>query len=265
MERYHHAPLHLPLIRTRETSLGKPLISDTVMHGMYAAMQHLVAEKRGPEFAADLPRAARGILQDEPEAVLAALFSQLHRRDTVVIQGANPLAQTAVDAWFGHTGAPTLHQLQTDAEECAAIATGVALRIRDKTVVPRDAQSEHRVQPVVVTLVRGFPPLTSVLRLVQQHDLALLLVVGGEPESRADAQRRLHSTSVPILPVDRSDAVAVCRVLQECLLRARNGWGGAVVHATRLPGSQAPLKLMQQHLEKRGLMASTDLDGAGHG
>ena len=212
-----------------------------------------------------LSRADRAAMKDEPEAVLAALFSQLHRRDSVVTQGANPLAQTAVDAWFAHTGGPTLHPLQASAETCAAIAAGMALRIHDKAFVFNEAETARRAQPVVVALLRGFPPLVSVLQLIEQHDLAFVLVTSGEPEPRADAQRRQQSMGVPVMPVDRTDGVAVCRVLQECLLRARNGWGGAIIHAAHVPGAQNPLALMRQHLQKRGLLNAVGVDEVEHG
>lgn len=245
----------------QEMSLGKPLITDAAMSGMYRTMQHIVAERHSTGFAADLPKAVRSALQQEPEAVLAALFSQVHRRDTVLAEGPNPLVQTAADTWFPHTGAPTLHAVQGSAEECAGIAAGMALRVADKAATqPGDVHAADRPRPVIIALLRGFSPLISVLQLVQQYDLALLLVVSGEPESRADAQRRMLSTTVPIMPVDRADAVAVCRVMQECLLRARSGWGGAVIHAAPLPGSQDALTLMSQHLEKRGLVSHAGPD-----
>ena len=234
--------------------MGKPLISDIAMRGMYRSMQHLAAEQRSAQFALHLPRALRGVLLRDPIAVPAALFSQLHRRDTVLTEGDNPLVQTAQDTWFAHAGAPAVHATHGSAEACAAIAAGMALRIADRAARQHgDTSAGQSALPVVVALLRSFPPLSPVLQLLQQHDLALLLVVGGESDSRADAQRRTQSTTVPILSVDRADAVALCRVLQECLLRARNGWGGAVIHATQLPLLQDPLLLMRQHLEKRSL------------
>lgn len=226
-------------------------------------MQHLAVEKRNAQVASALPRADRAALQHEQEAVLAAVFSQVHRRDTVITQGSGLLAQTAADAWFAHTGAPMLHAVQADAETCASLAAGCALRIHDRLAVQGDAETERRSQPVVIALLQGFSPLLSITHLVQQHDLALVVVASGDMESRAAAQRRQHSTGVPTMPVDRADAVAVCRVVQECLLRARNGWGGAVVHAAPFPGALNPLALIRQHLQRRGLLRAVDLDETG--
>lgn len=210
-----------------------------------------------PGFAADLPQAQRVLLQQQSVALLSALLSQLHRRDTVLMPGDDRLLRTAAEAWFPHGNGPALHALGSSDEECAAVAAGMALRIADWTrPAASGAAAKTTPMPVVIALLNGFPRMPSLLRLVQQHDLALLLFAGGPLVPRAKAQKDLRSTGVPILPVDCADAVAVCRVTQECLLRARNGWGGAVIHATSMPGSVDALGLLAQHLAKRGLEVS---------
>ncbi|MEK6398266.1 MAG: hypothetical protein V4734_09290, partial [Terriglobus sp.] len=81
-----------------------------------------------------------------------------------------------------------------------------------------------------------------------------LVLVKGEAEPRALAEKRMKSTKVPILPVDAGDAVAVCRVMQESLLRARNGWGGAVIHAITMPGENDAVAGMEERLRARGIL-----------
>ncbi len=221
------------------------------MRGMYETMQRMRAAKRNPETVPGTSRADRAALQAQPESLLAALLSQVHRRDTLLTQGSNPLFTTALSGFFAD-GAPrpTVHACPGSDEECAAIAAGMALRYAD--TVRGDG-----ARPVTIAVLEGFPPLKGVLQLVQERDLSLLLVVRGQPESRADAQRRLLGTKVPVLPVDEADAVAICRVAQETLLRARNGWGGAVIHAIPMTPVADPLVLLRQHLEKRGLVKPT--------
>ena len=227
--------------------MGQPLISDAVLRGMYTSAKRLRSAAAVRGFAADLPQAQRTALVRQPVAVLAALLSQLHRRDTVLVPGDARLLQLATEVWFPQGNGPTLHALQCGEEECAAVATGMALRIADW------ARPAAGTEPA---LLNGLPSLPTLLRLVQERDLALLLFAGGAMEPRAKAQQRLLPNGVPVLPVDCADAVAVCRVTQECLLRARNGWGGAVIHAAALPGSVDPLDLLAQHLAKRGLQAT---------
>ena len=236
-------------------AVGQPLISDAVLQGMYTVAKRLRSTSEAPGFAADLPKAQRALLLKQPVAVLAALLSQLHQCDTVLVAGDARLLRLAAEISFPRGNGPALHALQSPDEECVAVATGMALRIADVT---RGAAGTASAQqgtpcPVVVALLSGFPPLPTLLRLIQDRDLPLLLFARGDAEPRAKAERRLLSTGVPILPTDCADAVAVCRVTQECLLRARNGWGGAVIHAAPLPGSLDPLKLLEQHLAKRGL------------
>jgi hypothetical protein len=222
--------------------MGKPLISDAAMRGMFATMQQLRVTKheiRG------LSRADKAALQLESEAMPAAVLSQLNRRDMLVTEGTQPLFVTARQAWFNEEGAaPPLVTCSDSSEECAAVAAGIAIK-----------QSRTGTQkPVVVAVLRSFPALTGVLKLMEEHTLSLLVIVQGEAESRTDTNRRAAATKVPILGVDDQDAVAVCRVMQESMLRARNGWGGAVIHATQLPGAPDGLEGMRQRMERRGLL-----------
>ncbi len=223
--------------------MGKPLISDAAMRGMFETMQQLRATKREVR---GLSRVTRAALQTESEALPAAMLSQINRRDTLVTEGTQPLFEAARRAWFPDEAAsPTLIVCGGEAEECAAVAAGIALK-----------QSRAGTQkPVVVAVLRTFPALTGVLQLIEQHTLSLLVIVQGEAESRVESNRRAAATKVPILGVDDSDAVAVCRVMQESMLRARHGWGGAVIHATQLPGAPDGLEGMRQRMERRGLLA----------
>ncbi len=233
--------------------MGKPLISDAALRGMYEAMQRIRAAKRQ---VGDHTRAERSALQAEPEALLVALLSELRRRDTLLTEGPRSILQTALSAYFPIGNAPAVHTCNGTVEECAAMAVGMALRtagkLSGKNVQPGSGDQPPR--PVVIALLSQLSAWKGTLTLIQEHDLPVLLIAGGEAESRADAQRRLQSTRVPIMPVDRCDAVAICRVMQECLLRARNGWGGAVIHAAPMPGSSDPLLLLRQHMDKRGLL-----------
>ena len=225
--------------------MGKPLISDAAMRGMFETMQRLSILKREIR---GLPRAEKAELQTEPEALPAALLSQIHRRDTLLTEGAQPLLEAARSSWFPDAdAAPPLFPCTGSSDECAAVAAGMAMKLPVTSSVNR---------PVVVAVLRSFPALAGVLPLIQKHDLALLVVVQGEPESRVDSNRRMASTKVPILPVDDTDAVAICRVMQESMLRARHGWGGAVIHATRLPGAPDGIEGMRQRMQRRGLLDS---------
>ena len=228
--------------------MGKPLISDAAMRSMYATMQQLRIAKRNRTLTEGLSRADRAAMTAQPEALHAALLSQMHRRDTLLTEGEDPLAAAAVAAYFPIEVA-SLHTVVCpgSGEECAAVAAGMAMK---------QAETARATGPraVTVALLREYPPLDGVLALITQKDLPLIVVARSEPLTRADAQRRTLGTKVPTLPVDDADAVAVCRVVQESMLRARNGWGGAVIHATRLIGAPDALAGMEHRLRVRGLL-----------
>jgi hypothetical protein len=226
--------------------MGKPLISDATMRGMYDTMLRLRAAKREIR---GLSRADKAELQMQPEALAAAVLSQMHRRDTLVTEGAMPLFEAARFSWFpdadaGVHAALPLIACEGSAEESAALAAGIAMK---------PSVATHN-RPVVVAVLRSFPALAGVLKLMEVQGFSLLVIVQGEAESKVDMNRRIASTKVPIMPVDDSDAVAVCRVMQESMLRARNGWGGAVIHAVRMPGAPDGVEGMRERLERRGLL-----------
>ena len=236
--------------------MGKPLISDAAMRSMYTTMQQLRMIKRDRTASESLSRSERAAMQAQPEALHAALLSQMHRRDTLLTEGDDPLATAAVASYFP-VEVSSLHTVVCPGtgEECAAVAAGMALK-------QAETARANGVHPVTVALLREYPALHGVLSLIEQHQLPLLIVVRSEPLTRADSNRRMQGTKVPILPVDDADAVAVCRVVQESMLRARNGWGGAVIHATRLAGAPDALAAMEQRLRVRGLLPQSDVSVA---
>lgn len=223
---------------------------------MYRTVEDLRRIKRTAGFAAELGKDQRAALLQQPEALLAALLSQLHRRDTVLVEGGTQLLQASMGKWFTPGTEPRLHSVPGSSAQCASIAAGMALRIADWA---RPATTKHGSsdlpQPVIVALLRSFPADPTLFALLHRHDLSVVLLVESEPQTRADAQARLTATPVPLMPVDSSDAVALCRVTQECLLRARNGWGSAIIQVTAMPNSGDPLALLARHMQTRSLTA----------
>ena len=226
--------------------MGKPPISDAAMRKMYDTMNSLRQARRDAAMWKGVPRDVRATAMAEPESLLAGIFSQLHRRDTIVTAGELPLLKTAIASYFPVSVASlrTVACNGTD-EECASVAAGMALRSIDPARDPK---------PVTVAILQSFPALVGTLKLIESNDLPLLIIVKGEAEARAVVEKRMKSTKVPILPVDASDAVAVCRVMQETTLRARNGWGGAVIHAIAMPGEADAVAGMEERMRRRGLI-----------
>lgn len=226
--------------------MGKPLISDAEMRGMYSTMLRLRAAKREPAVLAGLSRAERAGVVAQPESLLAALVFQLRSSDTLVTHGNDPLPKVALS----HLALDREQVNSTGtAAECAALATGMAMR-------KRNSASHKGLLPITVALLADYPSLAADLPLIARHHLALLIIVQSPADTRAATEARNRATTVPVLPVDDSDAVAVCRVLQESLLRARQGLGGTVLHAVRMQPAPDAVAGMEERLRRRGLLPS---------
>ncbi len=84
-----------------------------------------------------------------------------------------------------------------------------------------------------------------VLRVASDGDLPLVIVAAGA------AEVPLASRAVPVIPVDAADAVAIYRVAQESLLRARAEGGVAVIECVRTGAD--PVALLARQLTARGI------------
>ena len=86
-------------------------------------------------------------------------------------------------------------------------------------------------------------------------ELPLMMVVlprwKGE-ESAMDLCREARTREVPGLPVDSGDAVAIYRVAQESLVRARADGGAALIEGVKMPGVDAVAGL-GNYLSRRGV------------
>jgi len=114
------------------------------------------------------------------------------------------------------------------------------------------------------------PGWQDALAWAQQAELPLLLVCadasGGKPSRRSKIAPVLdwaaitlfsRRTKLPVISVDGEDAVAVYRVMQECVLRTRLGAGPAVIWAVMSPApqtlerAQLPLARLRQYMSAR--------------
>ena len=112
-----------------------------------------------------------------------------------------------------------------------------------------------------VTLVFGGPGIASLdglraaLAYAAQHKLGIVFVI----ETAADADlSNAHNTNTLGLygiPVDGNDVVAIYRVAQEAIHRARRGVGPTLIDCKPWPldGPADPLRRLEQALESRGL------------
>lgn len=155
----------------------------------------------------------------------------------------------------------------SDARERLRIAMGAALALkalkRDNIVV---AYAGHRE-------LRG-SAWKKVLSTAAMLELPIIFVVlpaaqGHKNSSDTIVCPKARSCGVPCIPVDSADAVALFRVAQESLGRARGGDGPVVIeclsytHQGRTVARHDPLTQMRSFLLERKVCDSDWLDAAG--
>jgi len=124
----------------------------------------------------------------------------------------------------------------------------------------------------LATTTASEPGWADTLAYAQHARLPLLVAVADPTAGRAGRSpnaltlpaisKVAKKLKLPVLPVDGEDAVAVYRVMQECLLRARLGEGPAVIWGILTPQSKGaklgrsaqPIARMEKYLAVRGLL-----------
>ena len=191
-------------------------------------------------------RSAAATAGSWPIALLAATLLQLRSEDLLVTAGDLPLAITALRSAQQSSFHPDLlpFSLACPPESAAAVAAGYALAQSHAT-----RPGDHA--PLTVVMLHAGMAQADALQIAGKQQLPLLMILRDEPgKPRPPLSAPQH---VEVVPVDAEDAVAVCRVVQESTLRARNRWGAVVLRAVTLPGSNDPIAAFEAHLERRGL------------
>lgn len=204
------------------------------------------------------------------EALLAATSIHLLEGDLL---SASPKDQTA-----GHLA----HVGRKPSENGSLVATtALSARLPLCAAAARGLRAAG-TEGLVLAFVRAGttePGWQAALEWAQQSQLPLLLAcadaTGGAPSRSgklreptinfAAMSRFAKRVQLPVLTVDGEDAVAVYRVMQESVLRARFGGGPAVLWAVmtplkagspRRPRSSQPVTRLESYLTARGISFS---------
>lgn len=103
------------------------------------------------------------------------------------------------------------------------------------------------------------------LALMSQEGLPLIVMTLPEDTSAGDLEVIAHKAArkpqhaVPVIPVDAGDVVAIYRVAQETMIRARTGGGAAVIEGLAC-GTDA-VKLMGSQLVRKGICTAAWVAG----
>jgi hypothetical protein len=239
-----------------------PLLPHAQLRALYALMLACKARDR-----AQARHAARGhSAVPAREALLAATSIHLAEGDLLapepVDSAATELAPAAKD---DRHSASLLFPAEAGSRLalCAAAARGI------------QATAATGESGIVLAYARAGvhePGWTEALAWAHREQLPLLVAcadpTGGRTSKAAlkpgqsprldweTISRLSRSTKLPVLSVDGEDAVAIYRVMQESVLRARIGGGPAVIWAIMTPAKQSLLRSAEPVARLRSYMAT---------
>ena len=220
-------------------SFENPLLSHARMRGLYRSMVELRAARLLPR-GLEAPFAASAIdLQPTDFALSTQSARAIDHVRALGSRTGNGAPRPAgirkllagVDARFAGT-----------AGECVLCAAGAAMGAK---------AGEGKAVAVALIGGKDLPPAAwiRILRVSGAAELPLIVVAlpGGSRTDWAGAGRR---SGLPVIPVDAADAVALYRVVQECVVRARADRRGAVIEC--VPSKADPVRMMGEQLVAKG-------------
>jgi pyruvate dehydrogenase E1 component alpha subunit len=161
--------------------------------------------------------------------------------------GMAPLARGhAVRRVLGSAALPGVLASAPTAEARFAIATGYAMARQG---------TQHIILAFSGPGVASLDALRPSLSYAALHKLGILFVM--ETAANADLSGARHTNPLGLygIPVDGNDVVAIYRVAQEAIHRARRGVGPTLIDCKPWPldGPADPVLRLEQMLERRGL------------
>ena len=97
--------------------------------------------------------------------------------------------------------------------------------------------------------------LTDALSTAATHKLGLVFVIETAVEQDVSGPRHTDKLGLPGIPVDGDDVIALYRVTQEAMTRARRGGGPTLIDCKPwlLGGKQDPVRKLEEALTRRGI------------
>jgi pyruvate dehydrogenase E1 component alpha subunit len=103
--------------------------------------------------------------------------------------------------------------------------------------------------------VTSLDALRPSLAYAAAHKLGTVFVIETAADSEVSSAKHTQPLGLYGIPVDGNDVVAIYRVAQEAILRARRGVGPTLIDCKPWPldGNTDPVRRLEQALERRGL------------
>jgi hypothetical protein len=230
-------------------SCENPLIGHTRMRALYRALVELRAVDR-TEPAACLVGTAIGLAEDDlaigsQETAVLEHIRAVGRRTT-----GGAVTPAAWQRLVTQLGSTQNLSFSGDAFERAVFAAGAAFGLKASggqgvavAYVETETLSARAWRRLFAAMARPGLPLVVVALpgASARHDL----------EALAQSEERGAENAVPVIPVDAGDPLAIYRVAQECLLRARAGGGAAAIAC--VPCGTDPVALLARQLVRKGI------------
>lgn len=217
---------------------GAPLISDSKLLHLHATLlRATAAAEKTKSAAAQASQAANPAANLKFPAIYAALLADLTPSDRITADIPLPLAL--------FTAVPPI-------ELSPVMATGLAIEL-----------AQHQPGSLVLAFTRAHrlapDSFRQTLRAAARHHAPILYVL--LPASTAPAAFDWSANAiredVPCIPADAQDVVALYRIAQETMLRARNHGGPSLIDCKQVQlvrGDSNPVSRMEAHLRRKGLV-----------
>lgn len=225
-----------------------PLISDEQLLQMYGTLlrTRLLRERNRLKTAA-APLVAR-------EAIVTGTVTHLKEGDTVMPVAGDQLAALARGYKLGRilsrAALPGVLASATTAEASFSIGTGYTL-------------ARHSAAEITLAFsgpgITSLEPLRPAFGYAAQHKLSIVFVIETATEADLSSARHTEPLGLYGIPVDGNDVIALYRVAQEAIQRARRGVGPTLIDckpwplASKSDGPADPVRRLEQALARRGL------------
>jgi TPP-dependent pyruvate/acetoin dehydrogenase alpha subunit len=186
-------------------------------------------------------------------AVVTGTVTHLEKGDAVMPLAGDHLAALArghaLRSVFAGTALPGVLAPAPTAEARFAIATGYALAQQG---------TKHVALAFSGPAIPSLDALRPSLAYAAAHKLGIVFVIETAADADLSGARHTEPLGLYGIPVDGNDVVAIYRVAQEAILRARRGVGPTLIDCKPWPldGDRDPVRRLEQSLERRGLPVS---------
>ena len=152
-------------------------------------------------------------------------------------------------------GFPSHNVLPVIADTTAALnaAMGVAITYQRNSCGDRNSD-------VVLAFTEDAAACIRAARFAEEHRLPILFVYQ-QKGAKAALSLATRRYGIPGMPVDRDDALAVYRVAQEAIARARSGGGPTLIECMRYVATprrgQSAIATLERTLKRKGLFTAS--------